>query len=367
MTTVLVKKIPKEIQPLTFETLVTKIRQTLAEGRARAVEAVDRERARTYWETGRWIHIYLLKGKDRAKYGEKLFPRLEEILGLSESLLRDMHVCYREFPIPQTSGELAWSHYQVLLRIKDPKTRMFLTKEAAQKHWTARELAAAVRKIQTRGLPPPTPVPAPGGEGKKGPAGNLTPKKGKFFVYQIGRPQNMHEGAGGLSLDLGFRIRHEIEFKGIRNPKPGERVRAVRTHEDPAGGDQYKFVRDQTLKRSDLYTFKAKAQTFYDADTFWVDVDLGFRDWGEQKLRLRGIDAKELGQAGGEKAAAYVKKVLSGVSFIVISISGRDKFGRPLADVFYLPGADDREKVLRDGKFLNQELLDLGLAVRVYE
>ena len=168
-----------------------------------------------------------------------------------------------------------------------------------------------------------------------------------------------------MSLDLGFRLRREIEFKGIRNPKPGDLVRAVRTREDPAGGDRYKFVRDKTLKRSDLYTFKAKAQTFYDADTFWVDVDLGFRNWGEQKLRLRGIDAKELG-AGGEKAARYVKKVLSPVPFIVITLSGRDNFGRPLADVFYLPGTDEREKVLRDGKFLNQELLDLGLAKRVY-
>ena len=364
MSTVLVKKIPKEIAPLTFDSLVEKIRQTLAKGRARAVEAVDRERARTYWETGRWIHVYQLKGKDRARYGAQLFPRLAEKLGLSRGVVQDMHLFYKEFPIRRAPDELPWTCWQLLLRVKDPAKREALAKEAARKKWTSRELEAAIRKIQGRELPSPTDSPSNGKD--SGPDGKkLIPKKGKFFVYKIVRPENMHQGAGGLSLDLGFRFRHEIEFKGIRDPKPGDLVRAIRTHEDPVHGDRYKFVRDKTLKRSDLYTFKARAQTFYDADTFWVDVDLGFRDWSEQKLRLRGIDAKELGQAGGRKAAAYVKKVLSGVPFVVLSISGRDKFGRPLADVFYLPGTEEREKVLRDGKFLNQELLDLGLAKRV--
>ncbi len=174
----------------------------------------------------------------------------------------------------------------------------------------------------------------------------------------------MHRGPGGYSLDLGFKMRHEIDFKGIRNPRPGEIVQVVRTKEDPAG-DRYKVERDKGLENSDLYTYKAKAQIYYDADTFWVDVDLGFRDWNEQKLRLRGIDAAELSEEAGKKAAAYVKKVLSGVPFIVITISGRDKFGRPLTDVFYLPGTNAREKVLAEGRFLNQELLDLGLAKRI--
>ena len=37
-------------------------------------------------------------------------------------------------------------------------------------------------------------------------------------------------------------------------------------------------------------------------------------------------------------------------------------YGRFLADVFYLPGEDDAEVVLAKGHYLNQELLDEGLA-----
>ena len=65
------------------------------------------------------------------------------------------------------------------------------------------------------------------------------------------------------------------------------------------------------------------------------------------------------------RALAYVKKVLGRVPFVAVTTYYGDKFGRTLIDLFYLPGTDDREKVLREGKYLNQELLDLGLAVRV--
>ena len=53
------------------------------------------------------------------------------------------------------------------------------------------------------------------------------------------------------------------------------------------------------------------------------------------------------------------------VAFVVVTVRGREKFGRPLADLFYLEGTEDREKVLAEGTYLNQQLLDLGLARRV--
>lgn len=351
---------------LTFKGLVERIRQTLAAGRARAEKAVDLEKARTYWEIGRWIHIYLLKGQDRAKYGERVILRLSETTGLSKTLLKDTILFYRSSPIGRAPGQLTWTHWGDLLRIKDPEKRMSLAREAARKDWPTRKLDAVIQKVRQKALPSPDLRK----KGEKAARGNgkvlirkLVPKKGKFFTYQIVRPHNMHRGPGGYSLDLGFRVRREIDFKGIRNPRPGQIVQVVRTKKDPAG-DRYKVVRNANLKRPDLYTYKAKAKIFRDADTFWVDADLGFRNWSEQKLRLRGIDALELSEEGGRKAAAYVKKVLSSVPFIVITISGRDKFGRPLADVFYLPGTNDRDKVLAEGRFLNQELLDLGLAKR---
>ena len=232
-----------------------------------------------------------------------------------------------------------------------------MAERAAKQNWTSRQLEAAVHKV-------------------KGSVSNkkertfkpLVPKKGTFFTYRVIRPSSMSETAGEFSLDLGFRGRYCPELSSLSNLKLDDFVQAARI-EKSAAGDTYEYKKIEG--KAGIYTYKAKPMIFYDADTFWVDVDLGFRQWGEQKLRLRGIDTQELG-AGGEKAARYVKKVLSAVPFIVITVSGRDKFGRPLTDVFYLPVQGKtvpvdytREKVLIEGIFLNQELLDLGLAKRM--
>ncbi len=39
-----------------------------------------------------------------------------------------------------------------------------------------------------------------------------------------------------------------------------------------------------------------------------------------------------------------------------------DKYARYLSDIFYLPGSKNPERVCSQGQFLNQELLDKGLA-----
>ena len=194
----------------------------------------------------------------------------------------------------------------------------------------------------------------------------LKPRRGKFFTYQIvRRPASLHPLAKVYALDLGFRIRHERQLPGLRNPREGEVVEALRTQESPAG-DRYRFRRlAKSLgpPRKLLYTHVAYVRDVIDDDTLWADVDMGFRFWPEQKFRLWGIDAAEIEK--GKPASDFVKKTLARVAFVVVTVRGRDKFGRPLADLFYLEGTEDREKVLREGIYLNQQLLDLGLARRV--
>ena len=43
-----------------------------------------------------------------------------------------------------------------------------------------------------------------------------------------------------------------------------------------------------------------------------------------------------------------------------------DKYARYLADIFYLPGVSSYERICSDGLYLNQELLDKGLAQAAY-
>ena len=81
---------------------------------------------------------------------------------------------------------------------------------------------------------------------------------------------------------------------------------------------------------------------------------MGFKSRILHYLRLRGIDAPEIDTPEGKKSKKFVERELSQVNHIILTSSRSDKYGRYLADVFYGEG---------DGQFLNQRLLDEGLAV----
>lgn len=52
-----------------------------------------------------------------------------------------MRQFYRTFPIRQTlSSELSWSHYTLLMRIEDEKTRQFYLQECIKANWSVRQL-----------------------------------------------------------------------------------------------------------------------------------------------------------------------------------------------------------------------------------
>ena len=101
-----------------------------------------------------------------------------------------------------------------------------------------------------------------------------------------------------------------------------------------------------------------------DGDTMETVVHCGFGLGSPQKLRLRGIDTPELSRHAGDRAREFVRQRMNTVDFVVISTARAGKFGRYIADVFYLPGESDPEVVLRKGVFLNRELLAERLAVR---
>ncbi|OGX04607.1 MAG: hypothetical protein A3G87_08185 [Omnitrophica bacterium RIFCSPLOWO2_12_FULL_50_11] len=48
-------------RPRSYEDLLERVRGTLAAGRARAHKVLEAIQSRMFWETGRWIHLYLKK------------------------------------------------------------------------------------------------------------------------------------------------------------------------------------------------------------------------------------------------------------------------------------------------------------------
>jgi len=128
-----------------------------------------------------------------------------------------------------------------------------------------------------------------------------------------------------------------------------------------------KVRRDQiTQLGKTSYTYPARVESVIDGDTIWAVIDCGFDTFVREKLRFHQIDTPELGTTQGEKARRYVKRVLKASPHIVVCTHSYDKYARYLADIFYLPGVSSYERICSDGLYLNQELLDKGLAQPVY-
>lgn len=105
---------------------------------------------------------------------------------------------------------------------------------------------------------------------------------------------------------------------------------------------------------SDLYVYRAEAVNVVDGDTFDVRIDLGFRTWRRERVRLLGVNCPELHgpgsmQSGVEARAFTVSRVVN--QPILIRSVGQDNFGRWLAKV-----------TLPDGTDLGESLVGAGLA-----
>jgi len=112
-----------------------------------------------------------------------------------------------------------------------------------------------------------------------------------------------------------------------------------------------------------LYTYEAFVERVVDGDTIIVRIDLGFDVLKRQRIRLRGVDAPEIETDEGKKAEKFVRKKLKGIEKVVLRTHWHDMYGRYVADVMYDSGQLSKDDVLLKGRFLNQELLDSGMAL----
>jgi len=163
-----------------YASVLTGVAELLEAARRTSARATNAIMTATYWEIGRRIIEYEQGGKKRAAYGKELLQRLSADLssrfgrGFSIRNLRTFRQFYVNWPIRQTlSAELPiypttmsetpnevmlttyvnfslkdtanrfplpWSHYSLLLSVKNPEGRTFYEKEALRGGWSVRQL-----------------------------------------------------------------------------------------------------------------------------------------------------------------------------------------------------------------------------------
>jgi micrococcal nuclease len=103
------------------------------------------------------------------------------------------------------------------------------------------------------------------------------------------------------------------------------------------------------------YRYLARVLRVIDADTLYVDLDLGCDIHARMTLRRARINAPEMSTDAGKSATEYVRALLPPGTVVVVETikDKREKYGRYLAVIHHSA----------DGPPLNTVLVDLGYAV----
>lgn len=134
--------------------IIKDIQLILTQARQNVYRSINQTMTQAYWLIGQRIVEEEQGGESRAQYGKAIIKTLSETLspefgkGFSVRNLEQMRAFYLLYQIPQTVSaelkspdfQLSWSHYQMLIRIKDEKERTFYEIEAIQNQWSLREL-----------------------------------------------------------------------------------------------------------------------------------------------------------------------------------------------------------------------------------
>jgi endonuclease YncB( thermonuclease family) len=351
------------------------IADELLAGAERVKQVYREEIVRRVWNIGRLLRKTLGLGDKPSAENAALIARLCKDFHRPDTFFYDAAKFHRLYPAKAPLA-LSMSHYSLLMRVKDPKKRLALQNKAIAEGINAKDFRMYTRTLSRPGLE------------KLSKTGSLSGSK--RFVLPLERGRLYHYRAanapanGRVLIDIGFGVEREVRYNSKGSLHSGLIIRAERISPGlnfplkngsqdgpipPKGGmkgigtgEDY-FAKISPFKKERLYTYAATLDRVIDGDTIIARVDLGFRTWKTETFRLRGIDAPEMTCALGKKAKAEVVKRLTPCSGLVIKTYKQEKFGRFLADVFYKKGTDDREQILREGAFLNQELLDEGLAV----
>ena len=110
------------------------------------------------------------------------------------------------------------------------------------------------------------------------------------------------------------------------------------------------------------YVYKARVERVVDGDTLLLRIDLGFQVWKEQRIRLAGIDTPPIDEPAGRKAFVYVRDQMAKAPFVMVKTNKIDMYGRYIGHIFYSFQEKAKDKIFEQGRYLNQELIDKGLA-----
>lgn len=329
---------PASVQ--TYDELIHAIREVRHQSEARIEQAVQQEKVREAWETGKLIDEHVLFHKERADYGKQVIDRLASDLATSDDELYRMLRFYRIYPKVAPAQQLTWSDYKDLLSLSDDQERREVAEKASKENWTRNQIREEVQKRKA----------ARGEREREAKPGTalISAKLGKIGTYRLVKA-TLGPEIGKLVIDLGFSNYYKTS-KDLRF-KEGAIIETTFVNEE-TGSSPTDKIKASKRTADDLFTYKIYVTRILDGDTIKAVIDLGFGVRSVQTLRLHRLDAPEIISAEGKKAKAFLEKELKEGPVLIRSVKS-DKYDRYLADIFV------------KGAYINQKLINEGLAIEM--
>ncbi|MEW5895518.1 MAG: DUF1016 N-terminal domain-containing protein [Candidatus Omnitrophota bacterium] len=297
-----------------------------------------------YWTIGQAMASYLNGHPDQTSAA--LCRKLSPGINVHERTLQQCLQFFNFYPELDHDLAINWSQYRCLLALPSDKERRYWEKRIVKEGLNQKQLLGLFReKYHQPLLTNPAPL-------------LPVPKRGLLYHYHLVSSSRLGEKKSRIMIDCGFQNRIE--------PPPASwklvNKRVVRS--EKIDGAYRVMATNETTDK--IYTFAASVERVVDGDTLLADVDCGFGIWSRQRLRFKGINAFKLNTVKGQQSKKFVKKELAGLKAIVIrTVKDPEKYGRYLADIFYLKNCSDPRRIAAEGNYLNQILLDKRLA-RIY-
>lgn len=144
---------------LTIETyeqrLLEQLLNLIEQSKKQVAIQVNSELTLLFWQVGKHINEYILQNQ-RADYGKRIFPtlstKLKEKYGrnFEEKNLRRMSQFAEQFNdfqiVVPLARQLSWSHFLILLPLKNREAQLFYAQKAVQEVWSKRELRSQINQ-----------------------------------------------------------------------------------------------------------------------------------------------------------------------------------------------------------------------------
>jgi len=335
---------PDLISQPDYRKLIDAVAKEIAQGTARIQQAYKAEIVRTTWNVGRIITENIDLDNMAPSQKAVMIAGLVKEFKKSESYFYKVIKFYQLYPVlPRTN--LTWEHYSNLLSVQDPRERRRLEFKASRDGISAKDFRVLVS--DQRKTAPLVVI---------GPNKTIKYVRGRLYHYAIKERTPEQVADNRVILDIGFSIDRRVAAPKDKGFHAGLMVRAAKK------GDQYHAL-ISSWDKDRLYTYQAKVKRVIDGDTLLIYVDLGFSTFVTHTVRLRAIDAPEINSILGRKAKNFVQDLIDQNPWVVIKTYKDDKYGRFLVDVFTGSKEQDSATIAQEGTYLNQLLVDKGLAV----